>query len=97
MNVIQDGMIEKRKKLEGCEDKILIDENSKASEVRDKIEKYEQENWEYQIAITFFPPYSREQKMEIVNIIDSLNVNEKVGKIWVVLRNSKWISDQLIE
>jgi hypothetical protein len=47
--------------------------------------------------ISFYSSSSLEWKMEVIQLIDSLNANEKVGEIWIALTDDNPISNEIVE
>ena len=80
------------KQLEECEECVCINDPNELHECKNEIQQYEQNNQQYRIEIHFFSyPTSVESKMEVIDMIEQLNVNHKVGCIAITLHNdNKW-------
>ena len=58
----------------------MISDSNKIDDDRKQIEEYEQNNQKYRIDINYCWNYtSLEYKIEVMNMINELNINHKVG------------------
>ena len=75
----------------------MIEDSDKIDDDRRQIEEYKQKNEEYNIWINYLNSNtSLEYKMEVIKMINELNVNQKVGRIGIKLRNSNPINEEII-
>ena len=56
----------------------------------------EQENEKYQIYIYFCYDSTIQQKKTLINMIDKLNINHKVGKIWINIKQNNIFDKETI-
>ena len=79
-----------------CGNVVNIDKQSNLDICRKKIEDYQYDNKEYQIVVDFGSVdtssiFSIDHKMDMLEIIDTLNANSKVGRVWIgVSITSSW-------
>ena len=84
--------IEMARELKECKNEFLVGKVDKMGTNRKYFKHYEQNGYKYRIAINFYDDNSSvDDKMKVMNMIDKYNVNHRVGKIGIQLKNNnKW-------
>ena len=87
--------VESSRELKKCKDYVLIHGKSDINEKKKQILQYEQQNKEYRIGIDFISyPSSLEWKTRVMDMIDSMGVNHRVGLIDIKLNSHYPISSE---
>ena len=85
------------KELKKCLKCISIKDSTNLSNYIEQIKQCEQNNQQYQIQINFFYKNSSlDQKMKVIETINKLNINHKIGIIWIEINDNNPINEQII-
>ena len=76
--------------------KVVIDPSKPLKQYEQKIIEMEQKKQKYRIWIDYYNNSSIEQKNEVIDMIDRLNVNHKVGWIRIRMNQDNPINQQMI-
>ena len=89
--------LEDVKELERCRNEVHIWSSGGLDDYVKQIMDYEDRNEEYRVWIDFYYCSSDvEYKMKVIDMIDGLNINHKVGKILVGLKDDNRINEWII-
>ena len=78
-------------------DTVVIKPSDPLEENEKKIIEKEEKNEKYQIRIGFSNDYtSIQQKKTLIDMVDRLNVNHKVGKIWITMEQYNLFDEEMI-
>ena len=87
------GTIKWARKLKKCTNAVMLIADNQIQNTRNKISEYEKNQEEYRIELNFnWKDSSLEFKTEVINMIDQLKVNHKVGRLMLKLAASNPIN-----
>ena len=87
------GTIKWARKLKKCTNAVVLIADNQIQNTRNKISEYEKNQEEYRIELNFnWKDSSLEFKTEVINMIDQLKVNHKVGRLMLKLAASNPIN-----
>ena len=92
------GSIENREKLMRCPNSVVIGiNNTNIEQCKNQIQYFEYKIVNYRIELTFRYNASLDQKIKLIDIIDEIQVNHKVGEVWIEINDENPFSVDFIE